>query len=153
MKAIFTACLLLCCLQGMAQGYTLEGSQINLADAIRFKAGTAELTQEDRKTLTAIRDFLNEKTYVSILRIEAHVSGVASDVQQLSEKRAMAISRWLTGEGIDCKRIIAVGFGDTKPADQKTRVTFVIAALRNRLIGGMPADGGGKVAGDPCKRN
>jgi len=33
---------------------------------------------------------------------------------------------------------------------QNRRVTFVPAELRGRLIGGLPADGGGKVAGDPC---
>jgi len=27
----------------------------------------------------------------------------------------------------------------------------VNAALRGKPIGGMPVDGGGKVAGDPCK--
>ena len=61
--------------------------------------------------------------------------------------------------GVDCKRLVAVGFGNTKPvADNSTpdgkarnsRVSFFNAALRDRLIGGMPADGGGKVAGDAC---
>lgn len=61
--------------------------------------------------------------------------------------------------GADCKRLIAVGFGSTKPvADNNTaegkaanrRVSFINAALRSRPIGGMPVDGGGKVAGDIC---
>ena len=59
--------------------------------------------------------------------------------------------------GVDCKRLIAVGFGSAKPvADNSTpegkaqnrRVSFFNAALRGRLIGGMPADGGGQIAGD-----
>ncbi|MBP6608828.1 MAG: carboxypeptidase regulatory-like domain-containing protein, partial [Deltaproteobacteria bacterium] len=33
---------------------------------------------------------------------------------------------------------------------QNRRVAFVNAALRGRPIGGMPIDGGGKVAGDLC---
>lgn len=50
---------------------------------------------------------------------------------------------------------LAVGFGNTKPvADNSTvdgkaqnqRISFVIAALRGRPIGGMPLDGGGKIA-------
>jgi hypothetical protein len=31
------------------------------------------------------------------------------------------------------------------------RIDAINAALRGRLIGGMPADGGGQLAGDPCR--
>ena len=63
-------------------------------------------------------------------------------------------------KGIDCKRLIPVGFGETKPVApndtpdnkaQNRRTAFVNAALKGKPIGGMPVDGGGKVAGDPCK--
>jgi OOP family OmpA-OmpF porin len=72
----------------------------------------------------------------------------------------MAICRWLVSNGIDCKRLIAVGFGSMKPIeDSRTpegkaknrRMVFELAALRGHLIGGADADGGGKVAGDLCK--
>jgi OOP family OmpA-OmpF porin len=53
-----------------------------------------------------------------------------------------------------------VGFGGSKPVASNTtpegrgqnrRVAFINAALRGRAIGGMPLDGGGKVAsGDLC---
>jgi OOP family OmpA-OmpF porin len=78
----------------------------------------------------------------------------------LSEKRAMAVARWLVGHGVACGRVIPVGFGQTKPVvpndtpdnkAQNRRVAFVNAALKGKPIGGAPVDGGGKVAGDPCK--
>ena len=62
--------------------------------------------------------------------------------------------------GIKCDRLIPVGFGSAKPIvpndtpdhkAQNRRIAFVNAALRGRAIGGMPVDGGGKVAGDPCR--
>ena len=34
---------------------------------------------------------------------------------------------------------------------QNRRVSFVNAALRGKAIGGMPTDGGGKAAVNPCK--
>ena len=77
----------------------------------------------------------------------------------LSEKRALAVCATLVKLGVDCKRLIAVGFGSSKPvADNVTaegkatnrRLIFVNAALRNHAIGGMPVDGGGKVAGEIC---
>ena len=93
------------------------------------------------------------------MRIEGHVSGSTTS-QALSEKRALAICKKLIAAGVDCKRLIAVGFGDTKPIEENntpsgraanTRISFVNAALRGHLIGGMPADGGGVVAGDVCE--
>ena len=74
--------------------------------------------------------------------------------------RSIAVAKWLVGKGVDCKRLLPVGFGQEKPiADNKTaegreqnrRTAFVNAELRKKPIGGMPVDGGGKVAGDPCK--
>ena len=71
------------------------------------------------------------------------------------------MARKLVSLGVDCKRLVPVGFGGTKPVAENTtpdgkaqnrRITFVAAALRGVLIGGMPADGGGKVAGDPCEK-
>jgi OOP family OmpA-OmpF porin len=63
-------------------------------------------------------------------------------------------------QGIDCKRLISVGFGSSKPvADnatpegrrQNTRIEIINAALRGKVIGGMPIDGGGILAVDPCE--
>jgi hypothetical protein len=32
------------------------------------------------------------------------------------------------------------------------RISFFNAGLRGRAIGGMPLDGGGQLAGDPCAK-
>ena len=71
----------------------------------------------------------------------------------------MSVSRALVRRGVDCKRLIPVGFGSSKPVAfeatpegkaQNQRIEMVNAQLRGIAIGGMPADGGGRVAGDPC---
>ncbi|MSP61093.1 MAG: OmpA family protein [Myxococcales bacterium] len=108
-----------------------------------------------------VKAYLDAKAYISLLRIEVHTDAQGDDRynQALSEKRALAVARWLAQHGVDCKRVIAVGFGETKPAaDNATvegraknrRTLFINAALRGRPIGGVPVDGGGRVAGDPC---
>ena len=113
-------------------------------------------------TIMHIKKFLEAKSYISTLRIEVHADNNAAEVlsQSLSEKRALAIAKRLVKEGIDCKKLIAVGFGSSKPiAENKSpegkaqnrRTEIHIAALRGKLIGGMPADGGGKVAGNICQ--
>lgn len=161
MKTIYCSILFfLFAFNGFSQSYKMEGNELVFDESIRFKSGTAELSPENQKTLNALKDFLNEKKYVTLLRIEGHVGGKQLNLQGLSEKRAIAITKWLITEGIDCKRLIAVGFGDSKPiiapqqpaaAENNTRIVFAIAALRDKLIGGMSADGGGQISTDPCK--
>lgn len=137
--------------------YELDGNRLKLPGPIVFAAGQAEFAGPSEVALVHIRGYLAAKEYITRMRIEAHVAG--PDAQALSERRALAVARWLVGQGIDCKRLIPVGFGDNKPiADgstaegraANTRVEAHNAALRGRLIGGMPEDGGGVVAGDPC---
>jgi OOP family OmpA-OmpF porin len=144
-----------------AQDYKLEGSEVKISKPVLFETGSAKLKPESAAALEIIVKYLTDKSYISQLRIECHTdnSGNAEANQSLSEKRALVICKKLIEMGVDCKRLIAVGFGDTKPvADNSTaegkaenrRVSFVNVALRGRVIGGLPVDGGGHVAGEPC---
>lgn len=125
-----------------------------MSKPIEFVTGSAKLKPESDAALQEIAGYLNAKTYITLVRIEGHVDGTANS-QALSEQRAIAVGKWLIAHGIDCKRIITVGFGDRKPISEvktaNNRITVVNAALKDRPIGGMPVDGGGKVAGDLCK--
>ena len=144
----------------MAQKIRIEDNKLTLAAPVLFKTGTAEILPESEETLKNIKAYLDEKTFITTLRIEGHVAGDnPTESQALSESRAMAIAKWLVKAGIDCKRLAAVGFGNTKPVVDKnstdkalnTRTVFAVAALRGHLLGGMTADGGGKIAGDACQ--
>ena len=144
-----------------AQDYKLEGSEVKITKPVLFETGSARLKPESIAALEIIKQYLTDKSYISQLRIECHTdnSGDAKINQALTEKRAMVICRKLIEMGVDCKRLIAVGFGDTKPvADNSTttgkaenlRVSFINVSLRGKVIGGMPVDGGGKIAGELC---
>ncbi len=145
----------------IAQDYMLKGNEVVLAKPITFETGTTKLTKESAEGLLIIKKYLTDKTYISTLRIECHTdnTGVEKTNQTLSEKRSLAVVKALIKLGVDCKRLIAVGFGSTKPiADngtiegkaQNRRINFFNAALRGKAIGGMPLDGGGKIAGESC---
>ena len=138
--------------------FHVEGMTLIPPAAVTFAAGAQAPEAGAEPVLDHVRAWLAAKTYVTTLRIEAHVSG-APDAQRLSEQRALAVARWLVAHGVACGRLLPVGFGDTKPVAAgdtpesraaNTRIVFTGAALRGTLVGGMPADGGGKVAGDPC---
>lgn len=146
-----------------AQNFKLDGHQLVLPAPITFKAGTAELDEvASRESLVLIKEYLTAKTYISKLRVEGHTdnAGETAANQKLSEQRAFAVCQWLKAQGVDCKRLLPVGFGDTKPVAanssaegraQNRRITVVNAELRGRAIGGLPVDGGGKPAGEVCE--
>lgn len=127
------------------------------------QAQGTELAAECVPMLEKVEAWLRQKPDITLLRIEVHSDsdGDATAAQQLSEARALAIAKHLVALGVDCKRLLPVGFGGTKPvadattADGKARnrrIELRPAALRGKPIGGMPVDGGGKVAGDPCAK-
>jgi outer membrane protein OmpA-like peptidoglycan-associated protein len=57
------------------------------------------------------------------IQLEGHTDnvGTAADNQKLSENRAKAVVAYLTGKGVAPARLMAKGFGATRPvADNKT---------------------------------
>jgi OmpA-OmpF porin, OOP family len=162
MKSILIVLIALATLPSMAQPYRIENNEVKLEQAIAFKPGSDKLEPSSKDALLAIVQLLKDKAYISTLRVECHSdnTGIEKINQTITERRALAICRELIKMKVDCKRLLAVGFGSTKPvADNATpvgkaqnrRTTLVIAALRGLAIGGMPVDGGGKVAGELCQ--
>lgn len=142
--------------------FQTEGNQLKLPGPVVFKTGSAELAPESDEVLSIVKEYLDAKPQITLLRIEGHTDSDGDDKanQKLSEERSMSVARWLIAKGIDCKRLHPVGFGESKPiADNNTpegkaqnrRTAFVNAALKGKPIAGLPIDGGGKYAGDPCK--
>ena len=142
--------------------FELDGNNLKVPDPMLFETGSDTIKPESAPALEHVLAYLGDKTYISLMRVEVHSDsqGNADYNQALSEKRALAVARALVGKGVDCKRLIPVGFGDSKPvapndtADgraQNRRTVFANAMLRGRAIGGMPVDGGGRIAGDPCQ--
>jgi OOP family OmpA-OmpF porin len=144
--------------------FAMQGGALKLPGPVVFEVGSDKLKPESDVVLEVVEDYLTAKGDISLLRIEGHTDndGAPAANQTLSEKRALAVARWLVTQGVDCHRLIPVGFGHTKPVagtidkqtkddkEQNRRVAFVNAALKGKPIGGQPVDGGGKVAGDPC---
>lgn len=115
--------------------------------------------ENSEAALAHVKAYLEAKPYITKLRIEVHTDAGGEQAQKLTDARALAVAQALVKAGVDCKRLIAVGFGDTKPVApndtpenkaQNRRTVFVNAELKGRAIGGMPLDGGGHVAGDAC---
>lgn len=141
----------------IAQDYAIEQNEIKIQLPVTFKTLTNKLTPESDTALRVIARVLKEKSYITTLRVEAHIDNVGdpAKLQQMTESRALEVCNQLSALGIDCSRLLPVGFGSYKPVAANTspegraanrRIVFAIAALRGKAIGGMPLDGGGKVA-------
>jgi OOP family OmpA-OmpF porin len=142
-----------------------KGDQLELPGPVVFKTGSDVLEPESDEVLNIVYEYLKQTPKVTLLRIEGHTDndGTKDSNQTLSERRAISVAHWLVAKGIDCHRLLPVGFGQTKPVagtpDQQTpeekaqnrRVAFVDAAIDGKPIGNKPVDAGGKPAGDPCK--
>jgi outer membrane protein OmpA-like peptidoglycan-associated protein len=122
----------------------LPGPIVFTTDALDAQASEAALWY--------IHDYLVAKDYVTLVRLEGHGDQPGQDALMFSGAQALAVGEWLVAHGIDCKRLSAAAFGDTKPvADPSTpegraqnrRIEVVNAELSGRAIGGMPTDGGG----------
>jgi outer membrane protein OmpA-like peptidoglycan-associated protein len=111
---------------------------VKAAGKVEAKGGTIKLPgnivfDTDQSTLKAgsgsdvvlaqLKDYLveNDKK-IALLRIEGHTDnqGTAEHNLELSGQRALTIKKWLTDNGIDPKRLVAVGFGQDKPVAPNT---------------------------------
>jgi len=131
---------------------------------IRFKENTAELLPESTDVLAYIKKYMDDRSYISLLRIEANVtaSGESRKDELLATERATAVYTKLISMGVDCKRLIAVSFGSNKPVAEagspagkatNSYIKIFNVAIHGRIIGGMEPDGGGEEIKTNCKRD
>ena len=135
----------------------VESGVLVLPTPVRFKAGTDVLTEDGDAGLVQVMQFLAEKTYITLLRVEtnATVLGSGDANLELGKARARQLAAWFVAHGADCRRLIYVTHGPNKPMvagqdEANERVDFAPATLRDRPIGGMAVDGGGLVVQEPC---
>jgi OOP family OmpA-OmpF porin len=140
----------------------MEGNKIMLPGAIVFKTGSAEIDLTvSEPILMLVKEYLDAKPKVTLLRVEGHTDSDGDDKAnlELSAKRSQSVAKYLVGKGVDCKRLIPVGFGETKAiADNKTpegkaqnrRTDFINAAISGKPIMGMPVDAGAPKVMDAC---
>lgn len=136
--------------EASAQELRRDGHAMVLPQGLAFAPGSPDLLTQSEPGLALIRAYLAKQPTITLLRIEGHVTDAPDEQSRLvlSLKRSLTVARWLVEHGVECKRLIPVGFGSSKPRHppgdtRNERIEFVNAALRGRPIGGLPVDGGG----------
>lgn len=115
-----------------------EGIVVEFSSNVLFGFDSKSLSNEAKQNLDKLVKVLN--VYVDTdIEIQGHTDSKGSESynQNLSERRAQEVSRYLNGRGIQSNRLKIVGFGESLPKysndsedgrSQNRRVEFVISA-------------------------
>ncbi len=113
-------------LRGSGVSVTRSGNDIilNMPGNITFATDSADLRPQFFDVLDSVALVLDEygKTVINVMG-HTDSTGAAAYNQRLSERRAETVARYLSGRGIDSRRIIARGFGETRPVANNDTAT------------------------------
>lgn len=111
-------------LQNSGVSVSRSGDQIilNMPGNVTFASDSADLNPGFFNVLDSVAIVL-QKYQQTLLDIDGHTDSTGDDFynQQLSERRAVSVGQYLNSRGIDPRRLLVVGFGETRPiADNAT---------------------------------
>lgn len=97
--------------------------KIIITQKIHFEFDKATIRPISYSILDDVVELLNRNPQITKIRVEGHTDSVGSDAynQNLSERRAQSVVNYLVSKGISRDRLIAVGYGESRPiADNNT---------------------------------
>ncbi|MEP7120546.1 MAG: OmpA family protein [Byssovorax sp.] len=118
---------------GCPDAVRIEGTQIIILQQVNFETARDEIKSESFGLLGQVAAVLTQHPEIARLAVDGHTDsrGAAKANTNLSQRRALAVVRWLTEHGIDARRLEARGFGPRRPiADNATDA----GRARNRRV-------------------
>jgi outer membrane protein OmpA-like peptidoglycan-associated protein/tetratricopeptide (TPR) repeat protein len=105
--------------QTIRQTLSLSKPEVGTSKTLRnifFEFGKATFTSESYEELNKMVSFLEANPQVNV-EIAGHTDNIGSDAinKKLSQQRANKVVDYLTGKGIDRRRLNAVGYGEERP--------------------------------------
>lgn len=107
--------------------------KIVITQKIHFEFDRSKIRPISYPILNDVADLLMRNPQIHHLRIEGHTDWIGSDAynQGLSQRRANSVRQYLIDKGIAPDRLVAVGYGETRPiADNNT----VLGRAKNRRV-------------------
>ena len=102
----------------------IRSESIELREKIHFEFGKARIKKKSHSILNQVAATLMEHPEIRKLQVQGHTDskGPAAYNRRLSQRRAQAVVNYLVGKNIKRKRLVAKGFGESKPlASNKTK--------------------------------
>lgn len=130
----------------------LGKQEIVIKQQIQFAVDSAVILPESTGLLTEIADVFIKNPRVRRVEVQGHTdnTGTPDHNMKLSEDRANAVVSWLTSHGVGADRLVAKGFGQSKPIApnvtaatraRNRRVQFIILDQDEPVKGGGPPGG------------
>jgi len=107
--------------------------KIVITQKIHFEFDRDKIRPISYPILDDVASLLERNPQINHLRIEGHTDWIGSDAynQNLSQRRANSVRKYLIDKGISPDRLVAVGYGETRPvADNNT----VLGRAKNRRV-------------------
>lgn len=105
-------------LQNSGVSVSRSGNSIvlNMPSNVTFGSDSATVNPNFASVLNSVAIILN-KYPQTLLDIDGHTDSSGDDNynQQLSERRAVSVGQYLQGKGTDPRRLLVVGYGETRP--------------------------------------
>ena len=115
--------------------------QIVIKEQIQFESGKAAIRSASYPVLDDVVMVLRDYPDIQI-RVEGHTDNVGNDALnlELSKARADSVFEYIIARGIDARRVLTEGFGETRPIDTNTTTA---GKARNRRVEFhiLPAEG------------
>jgi outer membrane protein OmpA-like peptidoglycan-associated protein len=110
-------------------------TETTILDAVEFAPGTATLRGTSSATLDAVAETLRGNPSIELVEVQSHMrsAGIGDADLAISQRRAEVVVSYLVAAGVEPRRLVAQGYGDTQPLDptaltaaKNERVAFLI---------------------------
>ena len=110
----------------------IEVGKSIIVEDLLFKTGKNALDKRSYRILDQLVDFLNQNPTIKI-ELAGHTDSDGSEVfnQKLSEGRAQSAVNYLNSKGVNTNRLVAKGYGESKPLSPNTSAE---AKAKNRRV-------------------
>lgn len=102
---------------GCPEAVRLSATEIVILQQVQFEVGSDRIAQASFPLLTQVAEAIKQNPDIVRVSVDGHTDdvGVAAKNLTLSQRRAVAVVRWLTEHGVDARRLESRGFGSRRP--------------------------------------
>lgn len=119
--------------------------RVEILEKVFFDTGKDTIQARSFSLLRQVALIVKANPELTKIRVEGHTDSVGDDASNLdlSQRRANAVVKFLVNLGVDESRLVAVGYGETKPVadnatakgkEQNRRVIFTIIELEGKPV-------------------
>jgi OOP family OmpA-OmpF porin len=95
----------------------LKQDKIQINEKVQFEYNSSKILEESHSLLDEVASVIKENDFIKKIQVEGHASSDGADDynMRLSDARAKAVREYLVGAGVPADKLVAKGFGETKP--------------------------------------